>query len=79
MINYIELLAILSLILIAGVLFYYLIKISVLEDSISAIDDRVNDINDKLNKKDPYEDYRNDKGLLSMKHVKERERYHGKP
>lgn len=30
------------------------------------------DIKNNMIKKDPYEDYRNDKGLLSMKHVKER-------
>lgn len=60
-----------------GMIYYYSFKISTLERNINEMADKIKTFEYNISKKDPYEDYRNDKGLLSMKHVKER--YHGKP
>ena len=78
MISYGMLFDVLSLVFVLGVLYYFRIKIKVLNDIVDVTNsnykivlNKQKDFEEKLNKKDPYEDYRNAKGLLSMRSVKE--------
>lgn len=62
---------VLALVLVLGVLYYLRIKISLLNDLVACQEKKILFIEEKVNKKDPYEDYRNSKGLLSVRAIKE--------
>lgn len=75
MIETFSLYCVLSLIFFLAMIIYFQTKIQALESNIKEITRIYTDMNIRLLKKDPYEDYRNEKGLLSMSKVRDK---HGK-
>jgi hypothetical protein len=74
MISYSELLSVLSLVFVLGVILYDQVQIKALKRNVECVIDSQKELEKKIedkDKKDPYADYRNEKGLLSVKAMKE--------